>query len=313
MINIQINRDNFEMKKYSIFMKIISWLGLKQISWSLRRLHVPVESSDLVLEIGSGGNPYPRSNVLLDAAISSKERPEIDLISDRPLVIGIAECMPFKDKAFDFVIASHILEHSSEPIKFISEIQRVSKAGYIETPIGWFEQLSPFIFHRLEIKVYKNTLYIKKKSSWKYSDFSNEWEENIKNTKLLYKFILKNPEIYHVRFYWENKIDYEIINNEVDCSWDYNEFSKEELIEKKYFLSKAYRYLRRLLFSQNKRNKNIQILDLIICPCCKLGELKKDNNKNLICNKCRKSFPFKDEIPVLFPEKLDSANKQRLI
>ncbi|MBK9798506.1 MAG: hypothetical protein IPP56_01845 [Bacteroidetes bacterium] len=40
-------------------------------------------------------------------------------------------------------MASHIAEHIEEPEKFCSELQRVAKAGYIETP-GAF---SEFIFN----------------------------------------------------------------------------------------------------------------------------------------------------------------------
>ena len=42
--------------------------------------------------------------------------------------------LPFEDKEFDFVFASHILEHVSDPMGFISEMVRVGKKGYIEVP-----------------------------------------------------------------------------------------------------------------------------------------------------------------------------------
>ena len=42
--------------------------------------------------------------------------------------------LPFKDKEFDYVILSHVLEHVPNLLEFVSEIERVSKAGYIELP-----------------------------------------------------------------------------------------------------------------------------------------------------------------------------------
>ena len=40
-----------------------------------------------------------------------------------------------KDNEFDFVVASHVLEHVQDPVLFLSEIQRVSSiGGYIEVP-----------------------------------------------------------------------------------------------------------------------------------------------------------------------------------
>ena len=91
-----------------------------------------------MLEIGAGGNPYPRANVLLDAYEDTVERREKLLVNDRPLVLGFAENLPFRDKSFDFIIASHVLEHSKDPEAFIKELMRVGKAGYIETPDAFF-------------------------------------------------------------------------------------------------------------------------------------------------------------------------------
>ena len=132
-------------------MDIFLKLKLDKLAWSFRRLHVPVDKDALVLEVGSGGNPYFRSNVLIDAYYDTRERHYAKLIYDRPTVLGFVENLPFKDNSFDFVIASHVLEHSKDPAKFLSEIQRVAKAGYIEVPDAFFERLACYLDHRLEI------------------------------------------------------------------------------------------------------------------------------------------------------------------
>jgi ubiquinone/menaquinone biosynthesis C-methylase UbiE len=41
---------------------------------------------------------------------------------------------PYADKFFDFVVCSHLLEDVRDPIAVSREINRVGKAGYIETP-----------------------------------------------------------------------------------------------------------------------------------------------------------------------------------
>ncbi len=64
-------------------------------------------------------------------------------LGGRPLKIGNAENLPFTDKEFDYVIASHIAEHTDNPDLVISEAQRVGKRGYIECPhiiIDWIMQ-----------------------------------------------------------------------------------------------------------------------------------------------------------------------------
>jgi ubiquinone/menaquinone biosynthesis C-methylase UbiE len=47
----------------------------------------------------------------------------------------------FKDKEFDFVIASHILEHVEDPFKFCEELSRIGKRGYIEVPTPLWDNL----------------------------------------------------------------------------------------------------------------------------------------------------------------------------
>ena len=125
-------------------------MGFEPMAWALRRFHTPVDKQALVLEVGAGGNPYPRANVLLDAYEATRERHWAPLVADRPTVLGFVEKLPFKDHAFDFVIAAHVLEHSTDPEKFLAELQRVAKAGYIEVPDAFMERINPYKDHRLD-------------------------------------------------------------------------------------------------------------------------------------------------------------------
>ena len=46
-----------------------------------------------------------------------------------------------------------------------------------------------------------------------------------------------------------------------------------------------------------------QLFDILACPICK-GHLKyTSDKKGLVCEKCKKSFPIKEGIAVLMPEK----------
>ena len=90
--------------EYSRSMKLAKSMGLENVAWSLRRLHVPVASDALVLEVGAGGNPYARSDVLVDAYEETAERHWEPLVRDRPTVLAFGENLPFADKSFDFVI-----------------------------------------------------------------------------------------------------------------------------------------------------------------------------------------------------------------
>lgn len=71
---------------------------INKIKWSLRRITLDIPVDALVLEVGSGGNPYPRSNVLLDAYEETRERHWDALVHDRPTVLSFGENLPFKDE-----------------------------------------------------------------------------------------------------------------------------------------------------------------------------------------------------------------------
>jgi len=95
-----------------------------------------------VLDVGSGHVPFPRADTLLEKyPDQDAERSGVGIDrADPRLVIGDATAMPFADKEFDYVVASHIAEHVDDPAAFFAELSRVARAGYIETP-GWLGDL----------------------------------------------------------------------------------------------------------------------------------------------------------------------------
>jgi hypothetical protein len=115
----------------------------------------------LVLEIGSGDNPNPRSNVLVDRFLGSDNRERGgDLVVDRPFVVADAHQLPFKDGAFAYAICSHILEHMDDPTQFAAELRRTCAAGYIQSPSEIAERLFHWSFHRWYVNLVGNTLVL---------------------------------------------------------------------------------------------------------------------------------------------------------
>lgn len=104
-----------------------------------------------VLDVGSGHNPHPRADVLLDKNLyDNTERSGKPLIKieGKEFIEGDVCSMPFKHKEFDYVIASHIAEHVERPERFCAEIMRVAKKGYIETPSKFAEILFDEPYHK---------------------------------------------------------------------------------------------------------------------------------------------------------------------
>ena len=81
-----------------------------------------------VLDIGCGYSAHTAANTICDIQDFSKHYKEKNFVKLE------SDILPFKDKEFDFVIASHVLEHVKNPEIFLRELERVSKEGYIEVP-----------------------------------------------------------------------------------------------------------------------------------------------------------------------------------
>jgi uncharacterized protein YbaR (Trm112 family) len=171
-----------------------------------------------------------------------------------------------------------------------------------------------FTYHRLEVSVDGNKLLINKKPDWKYDQISHLWDIKLANSKELAKFLRLNPELNHLRFYWKEKIHFEIHNPEVDANWAYPESVYNRLkAESKsliFLIRNIYLKLRRTLLSQNKRNKNINVLALLRCPTCHHIELEKIGSI-IMCKSCSSEYDVVNEIPRIFPKELSGINANR--
>ena len=282
---------NNKLPDKSPLMRFLIAMGQEKLAWACRRLHCPVTKSALVLEVGSGGSPYFRSNVLIDAYAETRERYWAPFITDRPSVLGFGEALPFRDKSFDFVIASHVLEHSADPEKFLSELQRVAKAGYIETPDAFMERINPYWDHRSEVTVRNGRLEIRKKSSWRVDpDLVDLYEAQAKGL-IAGTVIPSNPFTFHTRFYWTDQIPYVVLNPLVDASWAQPEIAHTTQLEMSWRakLGRWVLYIVRFIFSQKQRNRNIQLAELFQCTMCQSTTVERSDT-NLTCAECRKKY-----------------------
>jgi SAM-dependent methyltransferase len=124
---------------------------LVEIGQAGRRVYIADDWQ--VLDVGSGHRPSLRANVLLERYLDDNdERSGAEAIRDVRLVVGDAQAMPFATGEFDYAIASHVAEHVDDPRAFCTELSRVARRGYIETP-GWLgDVLLREPFHRWRVR-----------------------------------------------------------------------------------------------------------------------------------------------------------------
>ena len=132
---------------------------------AMRRLEYPPKKHrDLVIDIGGGGLPNPFAHVVVEGYPQDTER-ATKLRLDRNLVWAYADKLPFKDKVFSFSTMSHVLEHLYDPENSLKEIERISKAGYIETPNSFYETAVPHVYHVSRCDVIDNKLVVRPKKN----------------------------------------------------------------------------------------------------------------------------------------------------
>lgn len=168
-----------------------------------------ISPDDLVLDIGSGHNPNPRANVLCDRSVGpDDERHGAAALVDRPFVLGDAANLPFKDKAFDFVLCSHLIEHVDDPAAVARELSRVARAGYIEAPSEPFERTFGFPFHKWFVRVDDGTLVMTPKPGPTNDPAVRTWFRKIMSDPSLGERFWRHRVRYGVlvKFRWQDTI-----------------------------------------------------------------------------------------------------------
>jgi len=181
-----------------------------------------------ILDIGCGYSANKHSTIIADVQDLSEfyKNKNFIKINDKKL--------PFKDKEFDFIISSHVIEHVEDFEFFIKELERISKKGYIELPTRFADNL----IHENE---YDHIWW------FTYDDVNNQIISSKKN-QLIEPFINVSTgkvfekvfrESFVLELMWEDKIEYKI-----DLKLRNEEFEKIPFYKliKKYLSKKIRRF-----------------------------------------------------------------------
>ena len=182
-----------------------------------------------VLDIGCGYTAHKNATIICDIQDLS------NFYNDKNFVKLDGNILPFKDNEFDFVIASHVIEHVEDVNTFIKELSRVSSKGYIELPTILednlvFENKKDHIWH-MEFDDIENKLNISKKI---------QYLEPVITVSTSKKFSKIFRQSLVLELYWEENIEFNLIQKKKS---DFQKISRLTLFRK--FLSKHLRNILR--------------------------------------------------------------------
>jgi uncharacterized protein YbaR (Trm112 family) len=113
-----------------------------------RSLHSPEPpETGLVLDVGGGDRPHPRADAVVDKYVVDDFERETGLAFTKPVVVADGEELPFADRSFSYLIASHVLEHAIDPNRMAGEFSRVAAAGFVQLPSAYAERHYGWPFH----------------------------------------------------------------------------------------------------------------------------------------------------------------------
>jgi SAM-dependent methyltransferase len=171
-----------------------------------QRLNPPKHG--LVLEIGSGDNPNPRADILVDKFLFDNTERGGNIVIDRPMVVADAHHLPFKEGVFAYTICSHILEHMDDPVQFASELTRVSKAGYIQSPAEIAERMFHWSFHRWYVNLVDDTLVLHPREP--VEPFGEFFDYLYAYNPAYYLFQRSMPHLFWVEKEWHGTLKVEV-------------------------------------------------------------------------------------------------------
>ena len=153
-----------------------------------------------ILDIGCGYTAHEKANVICDIQDLSK------FYKDKKFVKLESKKLPFKDKEFDFVITSHVIEHVEDVNFFVKEIERVASKGYIELPTSLednlvFENKNDHLWH-MEFNDIDQKLLITKRTQY------IEPVITVSTAKKLAKYFRQSLIL---ELFWEKSIEFELI------------------------------------------------------------------------------------------------------
>jgi SAM-dependent methyltransferase len=241
----------------------------------------------LVLDVGGGQAAHPRADVVVDKYVVDDFERAGALELTKPLVVADGHRLPFANASFDYVIAMHVLEHATDPVRFAAELSRVAKAGFVQLPSAESELTFGWPFHPWLIDLDGDTLVFKPKGE-RRAPFGEFFHESYLRSALMRLWFASERSRWHHSVEWQGEIHVRV--------------EGESAAEQTAALDveRTLMALSQLADSGRLVPLTPALRAVLRCPDC--GEALEASSDEFACSECGRRYPVVGDVPVLLEE-----------
>ncbi len=196
--------------------------GMKKYKYQKKFVDFDIKKDAKVLDIGSGGEPFPFATHLMDKFPGATQHRDSKLKTNGlPFTQADVQEMPFADSEFDFVYCAHVLEHVEDPAKACEEIMRIAGRGYIELPTRLSDVTLNFArlnhFHKWHVVRQKNTLFFFEYQEDERKDTGDSeyfWMAHSQFSNPIRRTYWQHKNLFSHMFLWETKFTYYVYDTD---------------------------------------------------------------------------------------------------
>lgn len=236
----------------------------------------------LVVDLGAGHAPDPRADVVIDKYVADDFERGSALTMAKPLIVGDGQAIPLADGAASYLIAAHVLEHATDPVLMASEISRVARAGFVQTPSRLAEAAFGWAFHPWLIDREGDTLAFHPKPP--VPDLGASLHDVYGSSALFRLFFFSHRSELHHTLHWQGRIDVRV--DGTSRAAQTAQFDLESTLA--------------TLASFSTPPLDPALRAALRCPGC--GGALADASAALRCADCARSYPVVGNVPVLLTE-----------
>jgi uncharacterized protein YbaR (Trm112 family) len=262
----------------------------REVAGSLRAHHRKMvrhqaapPATGLVLDVGAGQEAHPRADVVVDKYVVDDFERASGLDLSKPLVVADGQALPFRGAAFAYVIASHVVEHATDPVRFADELSRVAAAGFVQVPTREAELTFGWPYHPWLIDREGEVLVFNPRRQAR-APVGSLFHRAYAESALFALWFGAHRDTWHHTLHWTGSFSVRA------------EGSSEAPQTATLDVERTLEALPRM----GARGPVGAVCEALRCPA--EGGLLRRSQERLVCEGCDRSYPLAGEVPMLLVE-----------